>query len=289
MKRFKKLSAIAPTLLACTLITFVAASTEGCKATRRTFYNMFHHRKAKSKANTTDFADNVEQVVSSPKLAIMKWSDFSEEQSTVQTFYDDRNYELAWTRDGKPTPQADALITAFTNAAQEGLNPDDYDASRWPQRVAHLEQIRKAKDSSDAAQTVVAQFDAAMTISAMRFLGDLHSGRVNPQALNFDIDVPAKRAAFDLPGFLNDQLVDADDVPKVISSIEPQSAMYAATGKGARAVPGARAAAGRTAASAAACSRQAHRARRLLPCAARAAVALAARRRCRRFCAADLL
>src|SRR6185312_13478700 len=75
----------------------------------------------------------------------------------------------------------------------------------------------------------VAEFDAAMTISAMRYISDLHSGRVNPQHLNFDIDVPAKRAAFDLPAFLNDQVVEADDVAAAISSIEPQNPMYTAT------------------------------------------------------------
>ena len=230
MKRIRS-TAIIPALLAFTAITFILTSTEGCKTSRRTLYTWFHHRKAKSKANTTDYADNVEQVVSSPQLTIMKWSNFADDQAQVQTFYDDRNYELAWTRDGKPTDQTTALLQLFTNADQKGLLPDDYDASRWPQRLERLEKIRTTHDTSSNSQTVVAQFDAAMTISAMRYVADLHAGRVNPQALNFDIDVPAKRSAFDLPGFLNDQLVDAEDVPTTISSIEPQSAMYAATEK----------------------------------------------------------
>src|SRR5665213_959896 len=68
-----------------------------------------------------------------------------------------------------------------------------------------------------------------MAEMVMRYISDLHSGRVNPQHLNFDIDVPAKRAAFDLPAFLNDQVVEADDVSGAIASIEPQNAMYTAT------------------------------------------------------------
>ncbi len=217
--------------LVLSLLAVMIVPMTGCKGGWRAFKSKFHHRKAKSKSNTTDYADNVEQVVSSPKLTILKWSDYSNVQPQVQQFYDDRNYELAWTRDGKPTDQATALITMFEGAAAKGLKPEDYDASRWPQRVQRIATILKTHDTSDNAQDVIAQFDAAMTISAMRFVSDLHVGRVNPQSLNFDIDVPAKREAFALPDFLNDQLVDADDVPTTVSSVEPGNPMYAATEK----------------------------------------------------------
>jgi len=178
---------------------------------------------------STDLATNVQHVVASPTLANLKWSNYSDYQPQVKQFYDAREYALAWTNDGALTPQADTLIQAFINAAQKGLRPDDYDASRWPERVSHLAAIQTKHDTSTAAQDSVAEFDAAMTISAMRYISDLHSGRVNPQHLNFDIDVPAKRAAFDLPAFLNDQVVEADDVAAAISSIEPQNPMYTAT------------------------------------------------------------
>jgi murein L,D-transpeptidase YcbB/YkuD len=178
---------------------------------------------------STGLANNVQHVVNSPQLAILKWSNYSDYQDEVKKFYDARDYALAWTDEGRLTPQAETFIQAFANASQKGLRPDDYDAARWPQRVARINSIDKSHDTSDNAQDAVAQFDAAMTISAMRYLSDLHSGRVNPQHLNFDIDVPAKRAAFDLPTFLNDQIVEADDVPTAIASVEPQNPMYAAT------------------------------------------------------------
>ncbi len=190
-----------------------------------------HERRTKSKPNTDEYADNVHAVIASPQVAILKWSNISDDQPSVEKFYDDRNWQLAWTRDGKPTPQCTAMIALFNNAQLKGLVPEDYDASRWAQRVQKIEQIRMAKDNTDAAQTVIAQFDAAMTISVERYLNDLHEGRINPETLNFDIDVPAKRAAFDVAALLNDQLVDADDVPSTVGTVEPQNAMYAATEK----------------------------------------------------------
>jgi murein L,D-transpeptidase YcbB/YkuD len=201
----------------------------GCRGGWRALKSKFHHRRAKSKENTTDYADNVETAVTSGQLMILERPDYSDVQQPVQQFYDDRNYELAWTRDLKPTDAATQLIALFQDAARKGLNPEDYDASRWPARLQQLAQVRKSNDTSDAAQDTVAQFDAAMTIAAMRYLADLHSGRINPQALNFDIDTPKKRADFDLPTFLNDQLVDADDAASLAASVEPKSPMYVAT------------------------------------------------------------
>ena len=140
----------------------------------------------------------------------------------VQKFYEDRNWELAWTRDGKPTKTATTLIQLFTDADKKGLRPDDYDGQRWQD---HLHSVNGTPKNDDA----LSQFDVAMTVTAIRYLNDLHLGRVNPQSLNFDIDVPAKRAGFDVATLLNDQVVDADDVSSVVEGVEPQNPLYKAT------------------------------------------------------------
>jgi murein L,D-transpeptidase YcbB/YkuD len=193
-----------------------------------------HRRKATSPPNTTDYAANVERLDRSSTLPGMRWPNYADDLSTVQKFYNDRNHELAWTRDSKPTDAAMALLQLFQDAAQKGLNPEDYDADaagegRWAPQLQRLGVIARKKDDSAAAQDAVAQFDVAMTISAMRYMEDLHVGRVNPQALNFDIDVPQKRAAFDVATLLNDHVVDAEDVPQVAESVEPQSPIYKET------------------------------------------------------------
>jgi murein L,D-transpeptidase YcbB/YkuD len=193
-----------------------------------------HQRKATSPPNTTDYAANVERLDKFSTLPGMRWPNYADDLPSVQKFYNDRNNELAWTRDGKPTGAAVALLQLFQDAAQKGLNPEDYDADatgegRWTPRLKRLAVIAKKKDESEAAQDAVAQFDVAMTISAMRYMEDLHVGRVNPQSLNFDIDVPQKRSAFDVATLLNDHVVDAEEVPQVAESIEPQSPIYKET------------------------------------------------------------
>ncbi len=220
----RKTSALSPSrfVTAALLSGCLLLPLAGCKNHKLSFSSLFHHRKSKSKPNTTEYSDNLQQVVGTPRIAMLKWSSFKEDQPAVQQFYDDRDWELAWTRNGKPTSAATALIGMFTDADKKGLRPDDYDGQRWQE---HIHALLAASND----QNTVAQFDVAMTVTAIRFLEDLHLGRINPQALNFDIDVPAKRAAFDVATLLNDEIVDADDVPSAVAAVEPQNPMYQKT------------------------------------------------------------
>ena len=136
----------------------------------------------------------------------------------MQTFYDDRNFEVAWIDGSQPSSQAKAFIQAFQHADEKGLNPEDFDASKWDGRTAKL------KGGSDDD---IAEFDAAMTVSVMRYISDLRIGRVNPTHFNFDIHTADKK--YDLPEFVSDNAVDATDVPKLIASVEPDSEQYRKT------------------------------------------------------------
>ena len=186
------------------------------------------YRKSKSAENTTKYADNLQKIVAekylpkdmlgSGQMQSLRWPNFSDYQSIVATFYDDRNYEVAWTRDGAPTASAKAFIQQFQQADAKGLIPEDYDASRWAERV------QKLKDGSDDA---ISGFDVAMTVNVMRYISDLRIGRVNPSHFNFEIDVQPKK--YDLAEFVSDNVVDATDVPGLIAKVEPDSEEYRKT------------------------------------------------------------
>ena len=199
------------------LVPFALILAVGCR----------HPRKSTSVPNTADYADNIQSAVQQSQLGILRWPNYAEYQSAVKTFYDDRNYELAWLRDLKPTAEATAFVEAFRNADQKGLNPEDYDASRWPGRLSEIARIEQAHDTSSGAQDSVAQFDAAMTVCIMRYISDLRIGRVNPSHFNFDIDVKSKK--YDLAEFVSDNVVDATDIPGLVRKVEPDSETYRTT------------------------------------------------------------
>jgi murein L,D-transpeptidase YcbB/YkuD len=185
-------------------------------------------RGSKSEPNSTEYADKLHQLVEkkalpqekvdTSKMPNLRWPNFSDYQVSVAAFYDDRNYEVAWTRNGIPTGPAKAFIQQFHDAATKGLFPEDYDDSRWADRVQAL-----SSKSSDA----ISIFDVAMTVNVMRYISDLHTGRVNPSHFNFEIHVEEKK--YNLPKFISDNAVDASDVPKLIAGIEPDSDDYRQT------------------------------------------------------------
>ncbi len=190
----------------CVLALLV--SLDGCR----------RHRKTTSVPNTTDFSDNIRPFTDTTHLDFLRWPNITDYQPLVKTFYDDRNYEIAWSRDGNPTPAAMGFMNAFAQADLHGLRPDDYDASRWEGRIRLL---------SNRGPNDIAEYDVAMTVAVMRFISDLRIGRVNPQHFNFDINVADKK--YDLAEFVSDNAVDVTDVTELIKKVEPDSDLYRRT------------------------------------------------------------
>ena len=149
------------------------------------------------------------------KLADLRWPDFIDYRDQVFTFYEAGAYTLAWVGNNEPTPQALALIQFFKLAAEKGLNPDDYDGPRWDDRVARLR-----SPSPDG----LVHFDLALTVCAMRYVSDLHVGRVNPQHFKFGLDIGPKR--YHLTEFLRNEVVYSRDVDAAIAAVEPRYAGY---------------------------------------------------------------
>ena len=162
--------------------------------------------------NADAVAAPLRTIAAAGTFADLTFPNFSDYSQQVQALYQSVNYAPVWVRDGQAKPQALAMITAFQSSRQKGLNPEDYDASRWPQRLAAL------KNSPGDANTV-AHFDAALTVCAMRYISDLHMGRVNPKQFKVGFNVDQKK--YDLPQFLAQKLLVASNVPEVLNGVEP--------------------------------------------------------------------
>lgn len=153
-------------------------------------------------------------IVQAGNLTELRWPDFSDYSKLVNEFYESYAYSLPWVRGMEPTPQARQAIALLLNADQKGLSAEDYDGPRWSGRLAKLKPIASKPTEADALQ-----FDAALTICVMRYVSDLHIGKVNPKHFDFGFDVEAKK--YDLPGFLKKNVVDAPDVAAALIQAEP--------------------------------------------------------------------
>jgi murein L,D-transpeptidase YcbB/YkuD len=161
-------------------------------------------------------------VIEAAELRGMRWPDFRDYRKEVTRFYEAYSYGLAWVRDMQPTSQARAAIGLLLKADEKGLSADDYDGPRWADRLSRLKPASQHPKESDAIE-----FDVALTVSMMRFLSDLHMGRVNPQHPDFEIDIEDKK--YDLPEFLKEQIVDGSGDASILSRVEPPYPMYQRT------------------------------------------------------------
>ena len=179
------------------------------------------HREAQYAQNLQELVAKKElppEKVNTAQVPNLRWPNFSDYAPAVQAFYENRGYTVAWTQDGVPTAAARGFIEAFQHADAKGLIPEDYDVSRWAGRVHAL-----SGKSADA----ISLFDVAMTVNVMRFISDLHMGRVNPS--HFSFDIPVQKKKYDLAKFIADNAVNTSDAPKLIASVEPDSDEYRAT------------------------------------------------------------
>ncbi len=149
----------------------------------------------------------------------MKWPNFTDYQDLLQQFYEATRYVPVWVQGAQPNSQAVALIDVFRNAEKKGLDPEDYDASRWEERIRAL--------GSSSSSRAVADFDVALTICTMRYVSALHIGRVSPQHFKFGLTV--ERKSYDLVQFLRDRLMTATDLGAVLDSLEPRFGGYSRT------------------------------------------------------------
>jgi L,D-transpeptidase YcbB len=167
-------------------------------------------------AQTFDVSSQLRGIASAGQLPELRWPNFSDYRKHVQNFYQPSDYTPAWVRNGQPTPQALAIVNVLKQAEIQGLDPEDYDGSRWADRLVRT-QLRH-----DAGQDAI--FDAALTVCLMRYISDRHIGKVNPEHFKFGLNVEEKK--YDLPAFLRERLVNGRDVNAELAQIGPPFAGY---------------------------------------------------------------
>jgi murein L,D-transpeptidase YcbB/YkuD len=159
---------------------------------------------------------DIKNLVTSGQMESMRWPNFVDYRSWLQKFYEPAGFAPAWMVGSQPAPVALSLIELFRNAGAKGLNPEDYDSSRWNDRIQTL--------NGASPGSAVARFDVAMTVCTMRYVSDLRIGRINPQHFNYGLSVEGKK--YDLAQFVRSQVIPSSNLKETLDGIEPPFAGY---------------------------------------------------------------
>ena len=162
------------------------------------------------------------QAVDSGNSSDLRWPNFADYSQHLKKFYGFNGYSLWWVKNGEPTAQAMQVIATLRQAELKGLSAEDYDGSRWDGRLAKLKPATRLPAEADAVK-----FDLDLTVCVMRYISDLHIGKVNPKHLDFAFDEESKK--YDLPEFLRDHVVNGGDVTGALATVEPPYPGYRRT------------------------------------------------------------
>jgi murein L,D-transpeptidase YcbB/YkuD len=170
-----------------------------------------------SGSGSTAFRTTIEQIFAEGEHPYFSNADLPRERTTLETLYAERNWQPLWSADNAPTRPALALLSALRTAENYGLAATDYQAN------GILYQLVDLVTTPGAQPERWAQFDLALSTSALRFITHLHYGRVDPKAVGFDIAVSADR--IDRLAVL-EQLRNSVDPKSVFATIEPPYEHY---------------------------------------------------------------
>ncbi|WP_284446786.1 L,D-transpeptidase family protein [Fluviibacter phosphoraccumulans] len=126
---------------------------------------------------------------------------------------------VAWIVQGRPSALAQSAVQILEQAGDEGLNPSDYDATVLGHSVVAA---TKGKPLTAEQQTAL---NAAISQSLLRYLHDLHYGRVDPRSVYANFNVAPK--TLNLPATLN-AAVAAGDLKQAVKAATPAFPLYQA-------------------------------------------------------------
>jgi murein L,D-transpeptidase YcbB/YkuD len=162
--------------------------------------------------------DTLRQIIEEGNPAYLDWSTALADRELIGRLYAASGYRLLWSDGEKPSTAALVLLQELRHASDRGLDPEDYPGNR----LAYL--LIDLIDSGHPGVEQWALFDASLSLAALRFLSDLHYGRIDPASVGHNLTV--ERIRLDISTTLA-HLATAVNVGVAIDSLEPQFTHYA--------------------------------------------------------------
>jgi murein L,D-transpeptidase YcbB/YkuD len=156
--------------------------------------------------------------LASGRAVLLERGELSRERNGLTRLYDAETFAPLWVNvAGKPSLAARDAIAAMRSAAEDGLEVRDYSA-------AALEGTANGLDSTSAPDpTLVGRFDLALSTAFLRYVSDLHGGRIDPRRIGFKLDLPVDR--HDVPAMVRTALAEGT-IPYLVLTQRPPIIQY---------------------------------------------------------------
>ena len=120
---------------------------------------------------------------------------------------------------GRPSADAQQALELLGAAADEGLDPRDYEQAQL------LELARRLSAPTPVGPSDLARFDVTLSAAMLRYFRHLHLGRVDPRTIGFRLVVPVDQ--HDFPAMLR-AAVERHRIRAAAAELRPPFAQYGA-------------------------------------------------------------
>lgn len=160
----------------------------------------------------------INAIITARQNPYLKQADFSNRTEDLDALYKQANYQPLWLGNAHSAKNTADALDLMANAATQGLIQENYDTETLRKKYS------LALTLAPTAYRDLALYDTALSIAVLRFLHDLHYGRVNPQGINFNLLLREKKLT-DLPALIRDSLA-LKTVPQLPLLVEPKLQQY---------------------------------------------------------------
>lgn len=182
------------------------------------FFSAQPHSSADENSQAIDASTAIAAIVNSQQNALLAKPNFSKITEQLSNLYKQHNNQLLWLGVNRSETNIQQALTILKNAGADGLSASDYDAESLTVN------LQLATSMPTSAVNELAKFDTALSIALLRFLNDLHSGRINPQQLDYP-EPFGHKAKLDLAGLLKEAM-DQQSLPALPERLQPKLKQY---------------------------------------------------------------
>ena len=175
---------------------------------------------AKKPSVTTEIsvAKEISAIIAAKQHPYLMLSNFPNRTEDLESLYEMTDHELVWLGNDDSEKNITDALNLLADASAQGLNPANYDTESLRQK------LKTALKLEPDAYKNLALYDTAVSISLLRFVHDLHYGRVNPQGINFKLKLREKKLT-DLPALIKSNLEEGT-LSQLPQLVEPNLRQY---------------------------------------------------------------
>jgi L,D-transpeptidase YcbB len=160
----------------------------------------------------------IRAIIAAGQHPYLKQSRFANRTEDLDALYKQANYQLLWLGSSNAAQNTADALDLLANAASQGLIQANYDVDLL------REKYKSALSLADTADKDRALYDTALSIAMLRYLHDIHYGRINPQVINFNLQLREKKVV-DFPALIKDSL-SLNTISQLPLLVEPKLQQY---------------------------------------------------------------